>query len=279
MQEHTLPKRRVHKITDDIDRSDVLCTTYQMRNFYRQLHDGFFSTLDIFNYIQHHQIAHWCTPQAEVLDVCCGRGLMLPLLRYHAKHIAGYTGVDIEPRNAVFTSKRVPDGKPVDLDTYYPFAVRFVEANVAEMAQALFPQRFNVLIYTSALEHMHPDAGLESLRQCRAVAAPGARLILTCPNTPEGQDGYNTQYRAHVYEWKRSEVLAGLEASGWRVITEYGLHMSKRVLKQEGERLGLLPLIERLEKFIPNEWLLPVFSPFFPHAAKELGYIAEATDV
>lgn len=36
---------------------DVLCTTYQMRNFYMQFRDGFFSNLDVMNYIQHHAVA------------------------------------------------------------------------------------------------------------------------------------------------------------------------------------------------------------------------------
>ena len=37
----------VHKIEPDMDRQDVLCTTYQMRNFYRQLGDGYFTNCSI----------------------------------------------------------------------------------------------------------------------------------------------------------------------------------------------------------------------------------------
>ena len=35
---------------------------------------------------------------------------------------------------------------------------------------------------------MHPDDGRASLHALRRLAAPGAELVLTCPNTPEGQD-------------------------------------------------------------------------------------------
>lgn len=270
-----MTKKIVHRVEDGMDRQDILCTTYQMRNFYRQLNDGFFSSLDVMNYIQHHQIATWCKRGNWVLDVCCGRGLLLPLLRYLSKDIGGYTGVDIEPANAVFLKQRVTDGQSVTPRDYYPFPVEFVQANVAEMSGRL-SRLYDVIVYTSAIEHMHKEMGQASLLECRKVAKPGATLILTCPNTPEDQDGYQTQYRAHVYEWKRSELLVGLKQAGFKVITEYGLLIDSRTLKSEGERLGLLPLIERLEKFVPNEWLIPVLAPMFPKTSKEIAFVAKA---
>ena len=134
-----MSKQIVHRVEDGMNRQDILCTTYQMRNFYRQFGDGFFSVLDVMNYIQHHQITKWCKRGNHILDVCCGRGLMLPLLRYHQKDIGSYTGVDIEPKNAIYTHKRVTDGKPIT-DDYYPFPVSFVLSNVSEMSQHL-PQK------------------------------------------------------------------------------------------------------------------------------------------
>lgn len=274
-----MSKNLVHRIEDGMDRREVYATTYQMRNFYRQLGDGFFTVLDTMNYIQHHQIAKWCTPRSHVLDLCVGRGLMLPLLRYHRKNIGSYTGVDIEPRNATYLTKRVTDGSPLKQppEEYYPFPVRFVEADVAEMSTALTEYApFDVLVYTSAIEHMHHDVGLASLFEARKVARPGAVLILTTPNTPEGKDGYNTQYRAHVYEWTRSELLQGLADAGWSLMAEWGLTITKRDLKAAAEPLGLLPVIERLERFVPSEWLMPVFAPMFPAESKEIAFLAKA---
>jgi hypothetical protein len=100
-------------------------------------------------------------------------------------------------------------------------------------------------------------------------------MILTCPNTPEDQDGYDTQYRAHVYEWKRSELLDGLREAGFKVINEWGLTIDKKTLKDEAEKLGLLPLVERLEKFVPSEWLCPVLAPMFPRQSKEIGFVTK----
>ena len=257
-----------------MDRQTILATTYQMRNFYRQFGDGFFSVLDVMNYIQHHQVVKWIKRGNRVLDVCCGRGLLLPMLRYQRKDIRSYTGVDIEPKNAIFMRQRVTNGKAIDKD-YYPFPVSFVEANVASMADKL-PGQYDVLVYTSSIEHMHKEAGLSSLSECRKVAQYGSILILTCPNTPEQQDGYDTQYRSHVYEWKRSELLEGLESAGWQVITEYGLLHDKTTLVAEMDERGMGRLFDRIVEFIPSEWLIPVFSPMFPRSAKEIGFVCKA---
>jgi 2-polyprenyl-3-methyl-5-hydroxy-6-metoxy-1,4-benzoquinol methylase len=268
-------KKIVYKIEPGMNPREVLATTYQMRNFYRQLGDGFFSSLDTMNYIQHHQIAKWCKKGYRVLDVCCGRGLLLPLLRYLSPDIASYTGVDIEPRNAIWQKQRVTDNKPLT-PNYYPFATRFVEANVAEMAQQVGEQVFDIIVYTSAIEHMNPDLGLASLVECRKLSKPGTMLVLTCPNTPPDQDGYATQYAAHVYEWKEAELREGLQGAGFRVVTEYGLLIDRKTLSQEAERLGFLPLLERVEKFVPPEWYLPVFATMFPKQSKEIGFVCQA---
>jgi len=269
-----MTKKIVHRVDDGMNRQEILCTTYQMRNFYRQLGDGFFSTLDVMNYIQHHQITKWVKKGNWVLDVCCGRGLMLPLLRYGNKELGGYVGVDIAPNNAIFLNKRVTDNKPLERN-YYEWPVEFVESNVAEMSNKL-SRKFHVIIYTSAIEHMHKDDGLKSLQECRKVTVNGGTMILTCPNTPESQDGYDTQYRAHVYEWKRSELLNGLKQTGWKVVTEYGLLHDKETLIDEMEKVGGGKLLERVSKFVPNEWLIPVFSPMFPQSAKEIGFVCQA---
>jgi len=267
-------KAIVHRVEDGMDRQDIGLTSYQMRNMYRQLGDAFFTHLDVFNYIQHHQIARWCKKGNHVLDVCCGRGLMLPLLRYYAKDIGSYTGVDIAPENATFLDKRVTDGKPLEqtVQDYYPFPVKYVESNVAVMAGVL-PRKYDVIIYTSAIEHMHPAMGQLSLVECAQVAKPGALLVLTCPNTPEDQDGYDTRYRAHVYEWKRSELTKGVEEAGFTVQFEYGLTISKKALEGLATRYGFGPLLSRIAGVVPPEWYLPVFAPMFPRESSEIALV------
>lgn len=276
MSETTPEKRIVYRVEEGMNREEILCTTYQMRNFFKQLRDGFFDTLDVMNYIQHHQITRWAKEGGAVIDVCCGRGLMLPLLRYYAKGISSYWGVDIEPKNAEFLKgKRITDGKPVE-DEYYPFPVNFIHSNAAEM-HSKFPSTFEgaeLLIYTSAIEHMHPEAGMASLHECRKLAKPGATLILTCPNTPEGQSGYDTRYRAHVYEWKRTELIEGLEAAGFEIVSEWGLNISKKALQGKDAPLGDAWL--KILEHIPQEWALPVIASLYPEESDEIAFRAVA---
>lgn len=256
----------VKKIELGMDKQDVLCTTYNMRNFYKQLADGYFDTLDIMNYIQHHFIVN--ISKGDILDMCCGRGLLLPMLRYYNKRVTSYTGVDIEPKNAQFMSKRVTNDKPIEQD-YYPFKLNFIRCNVAHMSDLLTTQ-YDTIVYTSSIEHMHKDAGQQSLFECRKLIKIDGKLIITCPNTPENQDGYDTQYAAHVYEWKQSELIEGLNKAGFKVVDRWGLLVPKKVLN---EKLG--EQIKILSNFIPNEWLVPVLSPLFPDDAKEIGFICE----
>ncbi len=266
-------KRIVHRIEHGEDHQDVMATTYQMRNFYQQFGDGFFSVLDVMNYIQHHQIVRWCKPLSRVLDVCCGRGLLLPLLRYQKPSIIEYVGVDIAPSNRRFLTKRVTDGASIDND-YYPFRVSFVESDVAEMSSRV-EGPFDFIVYTSSIEHMHPDHGRASLAECRKLISSEGRLVITCPNTPEDQDGYDTQYRAHVYEWKRSELQEALEATGFKILETWGLLATKKDIQKEMAKLGGAALFAELSKFIPSEWLVPVLAPVFPQVAKEIGFVVE----
>ena len=53
-----MDKDIVYRVEDGMDREKILCTTYQMRNFYMQFRDGFFTNLDVMNYIQHLAAAH-----------------------------------------------------------------------------------------------------------------------------------------------------------------------------------------------------------------------------
>lgn len=46
-----MDKEIVYRVEDGMDREKILCTTYQMRNFYMQFRDGFFTNLDVMNYI------------------------------------------------------------------------------------------------------------------------------------------------------------------------------------------------------------------------------------
>ena len=130
-------ERKIVKANDGtVPAEDILCTTYQMRNFYRQFADGFASVLDVMNYSQHLKAAMLAKKGDVVLDVCCGRGLLLPLLRYYAKEIEEYVGLDIHEPNMDWREKDPRTGKRVDPEEFYPFKTRAVVANVADVGRS-----------------------------------------------------------------------------------------------------------------------------------------------
>lgn len=292
--------RKVLKITPDIDPATVLCTTYQMRNFYRQLGDGFFSSLDVMNYIQHHAAVRMCQPGDHVLDVCCGRGLLLPLFRWHRKNIGSYTGVDIEPSNYQEAFRRAcyrdisgmrfaPNydkegnhigGKILSDDVegapYYPFPVWFIEVNVAEMTKRVPERRYQKVIYTSSIEHMQREAGVSSLRECYNVMAPGGTLFLSSPNTPDKQDPYDTQYAAHLYEWPQEELQDELEKAGFYIQDRIGLVAKVRGYedKLHEKYPQFVEAFNGLKRYMPSAWLYGIFPILTPDIADEILFIA-----
>jgi len=192
---------------------------------------------------------------------------MLPLLRYYCKDIKSYTGVDINDSNSKYLTKRVTNGKAIDAD-YYPFDVSFVRSNVADMSMYIDPH-FDVVLYMSSIEHMHKDVGIQSLLECRKLISDDGIIFLTCPNTPEDQDGYDTQYAAHVYEWKTSELREELCNAGFDVVDMWGILANKRDI-MGGLDGDLLEFVERLSEHVPRNWLLPVLSAAFTDVCKEV---------
>ena len=267
----------VFRVEDGMDRQELLCTTYQMRNFYYQFRDGFFSNLDVMNYIQHFAAAQMAHKNANIVDVCCGRSLMLPLLRYYAKDINSYTGVDISEANIREAIKGAvrKDLKPEDLPKYYPFKVSWKLCNVAEMSNVI-PEGFaDFVIYTSAIEHMHPDDGEKSLIECYKIMKPKSKMFLSCPNTPG--NGYKTQYRAHIYEWGYDELKNTLLKIGFKIKQEVGLVMGAKEMKDhyENQPKPIRQFYEAMKSYVPNTWLTAFMAIPFPQQSKEILFIVE----
>lgn len=285
MKTEVKPDKIVVRVEDDMDPTEILCTTYQMRNFYRQMADGLFSNLDIMNYMQHQHILQYMRKGSRVLDVCCGRSLMLPLMRWHKKNIHSYTGVDISEPN-IREARRWSAIKKIEgKEDYYPFPVDYVLANVAEMTQHL-PEdaQFDVIIYTSSIEHMQRDAGAQSLRECFKLLAPGGTLFISCPNTQEKKDPYDTQYAAHLYEWDVRELSEELIRTGFKIQKSFGLVMKKRkmdkfftewdrIAASTGGAVNWSMIYKVFKAYMPTAWLCAIMPIAFPEAADEVALV------
>lgn len=270
----TTERKIVPKIEPGMDRDEVLCTTYQMRNPFRQFADCVVSELEVHCWIQHQAAADLCPKGGRVLDVCCGRGLLIPFLRFGKNLPDLYVGVDIHPANAKWKDGEDPRRNGPS-ETDWKFGLSFIESNVAEMVGPVRERHehpFDLIVYTSAIEHMHPDHQRASLRACAELAKPDAVLYLTCPVTEQGRSGFQAQYAAHVYEPQEGELTDWLNAAGWKVSSVVGL--STKVTKIREQLSGNQLLVaERMLKDMPRAFALPMLAALFPFIATEKAFI------
>jgi SAM-dependent methyltransferase len=187
-------------------------STNQMDDFYAALSRGEAKPSGVMNLMQHLIAAERCVPGARVVDVCCGRGLALPLLFRYAPHVSLYAGLDISAANLAEARERTEN-----LRAAYgsPFPVDLVQCDVAGPWPEL--PEFDVAIYTSALEHLPFELGAQSLHNTAAALVPGGILYLSTP-AAAGPPPRPLQYRVHVYEWSPEEIATVLGQTG--LVTE-----------------------------------------------------------
>ncbi|MGW6388974.1 class I SAM-dependent methyltransferase [Streptomyces sp. NPDC055103] len=246
-------------------------STNQMDDFYAALARGEAKPTGLMNLMQHLIATERCADGAKVLDVCCGRGLALPLLHRYAPKTGRYVGLDISPDNLSEARTRL-----TGLREEYgsPFPVEFVECDVA----APWPQLplFDLAIYTSALEHLPHDLGVKSLHSTAAALAPGGVLFLSTPQA-FGPPPRPLQYRVHVYEWAREEVEQAVEGAGLVVDDVIGLlpPAPDQVAAELGERYGTgaVAWYRDLAARVPSALLDTVSAVAVPDAATELLYV------
>lgn len=243
----------------------------QMDDFYAALAMGQVKATGVMNYIQHLYVAERCPPGARLVDVCCGRGLQLPLLYRYAPHISAYVGLDIAAPHLDEARQRIRQ-----LDDRHggcPFRVDLLECDVARP----WPQlpAFDVAVYTSAFEHLPREQGIASLHHTAGALATDGRLFLSTPNTP-GSPPRRLQHRVHVYEWHYDELSGVLNEAGLEIEDVIGLLPPRGGLAGAlAERFGdgAARWYERLVEVIPSAFLDTVAATAVPEVAAELMYV------
>jgi SAM-dependent methyltransferase len=245
----------------------------QMDDFYAALAVGQVKPTGIMNYIQHLYVAERCAPGEHLVDVCCGRGLQLPVLYRYAPHIGAYTGLDIAAPHLDEARRRIRQ-----LNDHYggcPFSLELFECDVAGQ----WPEQaatFDVAVYTSAFEHLPREQGIASLRNTAAALARGGRLYLSTPNTP-GRPPRRLQHRVHVYEWHHDELAGVLAETGLVIQEVIGLlpppaeDLAAALASGFGD--GAARWYERLRQIIPAPFLDAVAAAAVPGIAAELLYV------
>ncbi len=281
--------KTVLRIEEGMDRREIYATTSQMRPPGIQFYDNVANEGDAFNYWSLARAADLLPRGGAVLDLCCGRGLLIPFLRYRNRQPSVYVGVDLEPKNAKWKDGADPRHRGGEKNDWH-FPTVFVESSVADTSSALIEQAakddadiwkfrgdtpvFDLVVFTSAIEHMQPDAQQAALQEAALLAANGAKLYLTCPVTPEDKDGYDCQYAAHIYEPKESELLRWLTSAGWAIVEEIGLVTKVKEIKA---RLGgsALEHARMILNHGPREFALVMIAQLYPECATEKAFICQ----
>jgi 2-polyprenyl-3-methyl-5-hydroxy-6-metoxy-1,4-benzoquinol methylase len=149
-------------------------------------------------------------PVGRVLDVGCGAGAVGPGLR--AAGATRLTGVEVVPAAAALARERYDE---------------VIQAPIEEALERLSGP-FDTILCLDVLEHLvDPEPVLRALR---ALAAPDGRLQVSVPNARQislvwdllfrGTFGYTEwghRDRTHLRWFTRADMVALLNATGWRV--------------------------------------------------------------
>lgn len=144
-------------------------------------------------------------PDGRVLDVGCGDGAYLKLLRSLGWSTA--IGVDPDPT-------AVQRARAAGLD------VRLGTLDDVELPA----KSFDAITLNHSIEHVHDPVGL--LRQCRRLLAPGGELIVYTPNLDSeghrryGRNWFHLDPPRHLVIFTPAALRATLEAAGFRDVEQ-----------------------------------------------------------
>jgi 2-polyprenyl-3-methyl-5-hydroxy-6-metoxy-1,4-benzoquinol methylase len=247
-------------------------STNQMDDFYTAFNAGEFKASGVMNLAQHLYVTERIRPGDRVVDVCCGRGLALPLLCRYAPQAGDYIGLDISSTNLADATAQAARAA-ARWESSFP--VQLLETDVSqpwpdETANA------DVIIYTAALEHLPQPAGAASLAHAASALAEDGMLYLSTPLTP-GPAPKLLQYGVHVYEWDPDELRTVLAECGLEVVDEIGLLPPEPVTALAALRGrfgdGAADWYTRLRDIVPESLLATVVAAALPEHAAEAMFV------
>jgi SAM-dependent methyltransferase/uncharacterized coiled-coil protein SlyX len=160
--------------------------------------DAKYSALEAAIHVARYALAKSVCPGKTVLDVACGEGYGSWLLASWGA--ASVTGIDISA-DAVDIARQRFGGENIE----------FGVADATRIPKVLGEKRFDLIVSIETIEHVRkPEKLLEGIR---AVAAPGATIIITCPNDhwyyaeSEGNPFHTRKYRFEEFRALTESVL------------------------------------------------------------------------
>ncbi|MBV9945693.1 MAG: class I SAM-dependent methyltransferase, partial [Myxococcales bacterium] len=131
----------------------------------------------------------------SLLDVGCGDGLFLRLLRRERPDIRALAGADLSPAQVERNRERLPG-----MDFYA------LDVQVGALDRA-----FDVVLCGEVVEHLEDQRA--AFRHLAAMVNPGGRLLVTCPT---GTMYATEKHFGHVHHPTRAELVDHARGAGLR---------------------------------------------------------------
>ena len=170
--------------------------------------------------------------QGEVFDAGCGDGrISFEIIR------RGYTltGIDFLEVPILYAKTLVPDGA---------FFVGDLRKNLQD-SYGLVKNKFDAVVMVEVYEHIPPEDCPDVLVNVRGVLKPGGTLIISVPSK------LLPPSKLHYRHFERSEFEQELQAAGFCI--------RKMVCQHRLNSFSNWLLGDRVENFLFNQWLQPVF--------------------
>jgi len=189
-------------------------------------------------------LQRWLPAPGRALDVGCGPGLFLEVLREAGWDVAG-----LEPSAHARKAAESRLGRGV--------------VRSRTLAEARFvPGSFDLVTFWDVLEHL-PDP-LDALRRARALLAPTGRLVLETQDVRSlaaralGPRWHHFKHGEHLHHFHRGTLQRALRASGFEPLSMRagpgGKYVRREFLVERSARLShALPrVLARLTRFLPE---------------------------
>ena len=123
---------------------------------------------------------------------------------------------------------------------------------------------------------MHPEDGIKSLEECYKLLKGGGIMFFSTPNNDKG---YDTLYKAHIYEWGFQKIRSILKATGFKIIGQFGLleddssALKREIKRKYGQKT--LNFIKDIEEYMPKIFSKSFMAIPFPKISKEILFILQ----
>ncbi|MBI3610002.1 MAG: class I SAM-dependent methyltransferase [Nitrospirae bacterium] len=151
--------------------------------------------------VQKKYVKYFQNSSGPVLDVGCGRGILLELLKQ--ADVKAY-GIDLSRESIKICRDRGLDA---------------VQGDALGHLSALQDRSLGGMICSHVIEHLEPTHALDFIEQCRRVMKSGAKFIMVTPNAAD----LRTMERfwldlTHIRPYPQKLLVVLLERAGFRVI-------------------------------------------------------------